>query len=1058
MTDDILSILQLAPADVPQLPSRARTTLIAYLLRWQHYDAAQRCLNQLLVTHSHLLSVYDDLARAYLGLDQPDRALEILGRRHALRASNSSQALEARAHLRAGDLAAAQAITSQLTTEHSDLLLTWDLQAEVCQATGDLDDAEAALEQRDTLRPEAVATAVGLARLWQARGDAGKALLWARTALSRTERDERRPSPDLLRLLEGLYRATGQPAQAEATAARLREQHQQELDGLRQALGATVPGTQPRPASRPAAKVADLPTAEPAHVPAAVELTAQERVDLGAALHRHFPHDDFRPGQAEVIAAVLRGESVLAVMPTGAGKSLCYQLAALLLPRTTLVISPLIALMKDQIDGLPAAVAARATTLNSTLDGSELDARLARAAEGGYKLLYAAPERLRQRPFLHALKRAGVSLLVVDEAHCVSLWGHDFRPDYRFIAKAWHDLDRPPILGMTATATPRVRDDVRATLGQMRLVAADVHRANLRLEARSFANDSEKQRALLALCQEIEGSGIVYVNARQKCEDLAAMLRRRRVSAIHYHAGIEDRAAAQDRFMSGQARVVVATVAFGMGVDKADVRFIIHYHPPRALENYYQEAGRAGRDGLPARCILFHAPSDKGNLTRWTRQDALHVDFLRDAYGAVRRRLGTEDVGLISVGDLERDLGAEETHLRVAIHFLETAGLLWRGFDLPRTATLTVGQPPARAQEAILPDGGRFARFVEAARLLPGQTVSRDLLALSREAGLDARTVEAQLLAWEDAGWLSYRGIGRDLLVALPEPPADSRERVAALLADYLAGQDGRIAEMMAYATTGLCRHGHISAYFGGRPIERCESCDNCLGQGAQIPKSTPAQARAAAQAKPVPRTQPSPAVAASGDPATLILQGVGQLPFPLGRTGLARALKGLPTSPVQADRFSLFGALAGWPHKRIVELATELAERGLLATVEKGPYRLLCLTDEGKAWLKIPPQDRSPVITAASQPTTDLVQDYDKVLFQELRSWRLEAAQKIGKPPYVVFPDDALKRIAARRPTSLEELAAIKGVGPQRLERYGQAVLSLISRETQTGRDPRRD
>jgi ATP-dependent DNA helicase RecQ len=677
--------------------------------------------------------------------------------------------------------------------------------------------------------------------------------------------------------------------------------------------------------------------------------------DILATLHRHFGHETFRPGQADVIAAVLRGESVLAVMPTGAGKSLCYQLAALLLPGTVLVISPLIALMKDQLDGLPAGVAARATALNYTVDGSELDARLARAASGGYKLLYAAPERLRQRPFLHALKCANVSLLVVDEAHCVSLWGHDFRPDYLFIAKAWHELGQPPILAMTATATPRVRDDIQAALDRMRLVAVDVHRANLRLEARRFASDAEKQRALLALCREIEGSGIVYATSRQKCEDLAAMLRRKGVSAIHYHAGVEDRAAAQDRFMNDEARVVVATVAFGMGVDKADVRFIIHYNPPRAVENYYQEAGRAGRDGLPARCILFYTPGDKGNLTRWTRQDALHAEFLRNVYAAVKTRLGATGVGLIAVGDLERDVGAEETHLRVAVHFLETAGLLWRGFDLPRTATLTLltSCPQAPQSRSVAVGEGieeGLARFVEAARLSPGQTVSRDLLALSHEAGLDPRTVEVQLLAWDDAGWLRYRGIGRDMLLALPDPPADSRQRVAAMLADYRAGQDGRIAEMMAYAETGRCRHGTISAYFGGRPIERCQACDNCLKLAPSRPQFVPPARPASRSAA---STVPSPRPAVTGDPAAIVLQGVAQLPSLL---------------------------------------------------------------------------------------------DYDKGLFERLRAWRLEEAREKSKPPYVIFHDVVLKQIAACQPATLGELAAIKGIGPHKMEQYGQVVLAIIA------------
>jgi ATP-dependent DNA helicase RecQ len=1033
MPDEILTTLQLAPADVPGLSAKVRSALLAYLLRWEHYDAARRCLHQLLVTHAQLVSVYDDLARAYLGQGQPQRALEMMGRRHALRVSSSSRILEAEAHLAAGDLAAAQTIARELISEQPDMLSTWSLQADVCLAAGDLDGAETALQQRESLRPEAATTALGLARVWLARGEAEKALLWARTALARTERDERAPAIELLRLLESLYRATGQPAQAAATAADLRQRQQQDLEQLRQQLGLTLPTTPHSPMSQ----FPNLPTPIP-------NLASDERARLQDALHRHFPHDDFRPGQAEVIAPVLRGESVLAVMPTGFGKSLCYQLAALLLPKTTLVISPLIALMKDQLDGLPDAVATQATTLNSTLDGAELDARLARAATGGYKMLYAAPERLRQRPFLHALKQAGVSLLVVDEVHCVSLWGHDFRPDYRFIAKAWRELGQPPILGMTATATPRVRDDVQAALGQMRLVAIDVHRPNLRLQARSFANDAGKKQALVALCRQLDGSGIVYANSRRKCEELAEVLRRSGVSAIHYHAGIEDRAAAQDRFMNDQARVVVATVAFGMGVDKADVRFIIHYHPPKTLENYYQEAGRAGRDGLPARCILFHAPADKGNLTRWTRQDALQVEFLRDIYTAIQRRLGAADVGLVTVADLERDLRADPTHVRVAIHFLETAGLVWRGFDLPRTASLTLfSSLPSRGEGlgSVLSEAegvrGKFARFAETARLPSGQTVSRDLLAVSREAGLDPGTVEAQLLAWDDAGWLSFRGIGRDMLLALPTPPTDSRERVAAMLADYRAGQDGRIAEMMAYATTRLCRHGYISAYFGGRPIEQCHACDNCqatLPQDLAEPMPRPTSRSLAATRPPLPH-----------DPALVILQAVAQLPFPLGRTGLARALVGANTSPIQADRFPLFGALAGHTRKSVGQLAAQLVDEGLLAYFQKGRYPLLHLTEKGRAWLAaLPPELWPPGATPL--PQADPPADYDQELFEALRAWRLEMARELGKPPYVAFHDATLKRIAATHPTSLGALAGIKGIGPHKLEQFGRAVLEIVA------------
>ena len=935
LPDNVLAQLEIAPADVPGLPAKARNALIGYLLRWEHFDTARKCLQDLVAARGHLVSLHDSLARTYLALGDAGRALETVQRRQAIKTSSISRALEARVRLAAGDQRGAQAIADQMATEHPYRLLTWSLQADVRLALGDLDGAEAAWQRREALKPGAPENALGLARVWQARGEDDRALLWARTALSRVRRDEKQPGAELLRLLETLYRATNQDAQAEATAATLRERQQQELGDLRRILNGE-PQTEPPPGPTVAPETPVVGTAvtydfSPEVLHGALEPSPQERERLNTALHRYFAHDSLRPGQAEAITAILRGQNVLAVMPTGAGKSLCYQLAALLLPGTALVISPLIALMKDQLDGLPAPVAEQATTLNSSLASSELAARLARTAQGGYKLVYAAPERLRQRPFLHALKKAGVSLLVVDEAHCISLWGHDFRPDYHFIAATWQDLGQPPILALTATATPRVRDDIRAALGQVRLVLTDLHRPNLYLEARRFRSDAQKQQALASLCREIEGSGIVYAATRKKCEDLADMLRQRGVSAIHYHAGIEDRAQAQERFMRGEARVVVATIAFGMGIDKSDVRFIIHYNPPKALENYYQEAGRAGRDGLPARCILFHSPSDKATLSRWVRQETLNAEFLRRVYRAIQRRIGNGGLGLVAVGDLERDLGTEETLLRVAIHFLERAGLIQRGFDLPRSASLTLMRP-------LADDDGEFTRFVEAARLRPGQTVSRNLIALSHETGLPAESIEARVLSWADAGWLRYQGTGRDMLLALPAPPPDSRQRVSAMLAELEAGQQGRLGELMAYATTADCRHGFISTYFGGRAIGHCRSCDNCLGTGRK---------RALQQQK-----SPRQGGLAAEDPAPIILQAVAQLPYPLGRTGLSRALQGAPTSPVHSDQFPLFGALADRTQKGIRQIADGLIEAGYLEQYRKGNYPLLRLTDKGQGWL----------------------------------------------------------------------------------------------------------
>ena len=223
-------------------------------------------------------------------------------------------------------------------------------------------------------------------------------------------------------------------------------------------------------------------------------------------------------------------------------------------------------------------------------------------------------------------------------------------------------------------------------------------------------------------------------------------------------------------------------------------------------------------------------------------------------------------------------------------------------------------------------------------------------MAVSREAGLDPRTIESLLLQWHDAGRLRYRGIGRDMLLALPEPPGDSRQRVTAMLADYHAGKDGRIGEIMAYATTHRCRHGYISAYFGGRPIERCTACDNCLGTVAQSPRPRRTQTR---RTQRQPKTQPSPRHTTANDPARTILEGVSSLPYPLGVSGLARALQGAGTSPLQPDRFPFFGALSHWTQKDIRQFISQMISQGLLEQYQKGAYPLLRLSGKGTAWLK---------------------------------------------------------------------------------------------------------
>jgi len=804
------------------------------------------------------------------------------------------------------------------------------------------------------------------------------------------------------------------------------------LAGLKEALVLELgerPLQRARPPSRAGSGTAVQPV-EPLPVSDSfdsVPVTGQERAKIKDAARRLFGFGDLLPGQAEIMACVLRGEDVLAVLPTGGGKSLCYQLPALSDESgTTLVISPLIALMKDQVDKLPSGSAALATTINSSLEGDELRRRLEGVRAGQYRLVYAAPERLRQPPFLHALRQAGMNRLVIDEVHCVSMWGHDFRPDYLYIAEARQRLGNPPLLAMTATAPPRVRLDIVQRLGDMRIIAGDVLRSNLRLEVFYAHNQDEKLQYLLAFCRNEPGSGIVYAGTRVRCEELAELLRSQGVAAIHYHAGIDNRAAMQDEFMSGRARIVVATIAFGMGIDKPDIRFILHYEPSASIEAYYQEAGRAGRDGLPARCVLMYAPADRATLTRRSRRDELSEDFLRDTYAALKKNLPGARLGRVAIDDLRRDLQAEETPVRVAVSLLEQVGLVRRWPDVPRTVSLRLkrGAPESEA------DLGALCRTCS---LQPGQMVTHDPLDMAQRAGLDATGLEERVLAWSEDGFLECRASARDPLLELLPAPPDSRERVRTLLEQYEKVQAQRVAEIVAYANTRRCRHGHISAYLGGRTVAHCTSCDNCQ---PHVPQ---------------PDAHGLPD---EGAQLQAILQAAAH---GWGRHTLAKILRGDPEAPPSARNGQGFGVLAFRSEGALGKMFDLLQQRGFLQArqLEHGGF-MLQLTAAGRRALNDPAALRGLAQPAAGRTPrseergSDVPADVSSVaeddpLFECLRAWRLEKAREAKVSPFLVAHNSLLRNIAAARPRNERELLAIKGMGPRKLELYGAELLRLV-------------
>jgi len=555
---------------------------------------------------------------------------------------------------------------------------------------------------------------------------------------------------------------------------------------------------------------------------------------IEAVLQEHFDFTQFRPGQREVIRHLMAGRSAAAVFPTGGGKSLCYQLPALMLPGLTLVVSPLIALMKDQIDALGArGILAR--RLDSTLDADAYREVLAALRGNRLRLLYVAPERFNNERFRETIRHVRLSLFAVDEAHCISEWGHNFRPDYLKLADFARSFDAERILALTATATPAVLDDICRLfdIESQCAIRTGFYRPNLRIRTRPV-EDAQRDAALLAaLERHPRGPTIVYVTLQRTAEEVAERLIEAGLPARAYHAGLKNelRTEVQDWFMQSDDAIVVATIAFGMGVDKADIRAVYHYNLPKSLEHYSQEIGRAGRDGEPAICEMLACADDLNVLENFVYGDTPDPSALRSLIDELAAEEDRFDVGLHALS-AAHDI--RPLVLRTLLTYLELAGFL--GAGTPFYADYRFKPLKTSAEILALFEGQRrvflanlFRRAVKARTWLSiDPDAAAGHLGTSRERVIRALDWlgERHLLEIKAAGMRQpYRWLRR---------PRDTHALADELQQRMLRREEaeiGRLQQVLDFIAMDACQTNALCAHFGERREQPCGHCSWC-GQG----------------------------------------------------------------------------------------------------------------------------------------------------------------------------------------------------------------------------------
>ncbi len=745
------------------------------------------------------------------------------------------------------------------------------------------------------------------------------------------------------------------------------------------------------------------------------------------ALKKYFGYESFRSGQGEIIESILQGENVLAVLPTGAGKSICYQIPALISDNFSIVISPLIALMKDQVDSLNQEEKI-SSFINSTMTFGESEDVLQNIAFGKTKLLYVAPERLSNINFAERLKKLNPSFLFIDEAHCISEWGHNFRPSYTRIKEFIDYVGIQKISAFTATATPEVIKDIVHQLGfkEPTIIVKGFERENLHLNVIIAKKKNEK---CLELLSRNKTPAIIYTSSRKKTEEVSEYLNMHRIKCTYYHAGLSpiERKKVQEDFLQDVVPVIAATNAFGMGIDKKDIRIIIHYNTPGSIENYYQEIGRAGRDGKESDVFLLHDEQDIKIQNYFISQSHPNKDIIQKIYNAFC------DYGRVALGNIsEREIPLNKDFISAyvkkeiskgliyaSLRFLESAGYLKLLSEYDRKEKIQVLWNRERLKDFV--KGSLNISLKELILLLVREfgseifihPVEVSISQFSSKLGLDFYETNETLSILNNMGIISYEEPLSNESVILSRPRVEEKYLkldYKKILESYLNLQN-KVEKMVDYVFTDNCRFQFILKYFG-EDLQgyNCNKCDRCLND-----------------------TKFSENVREYI--SEVVLKTLAESKKNLTENLLINILRGTAKSFENPD-ISSFGVCRNYNREELKGFIRSLTEKGLIEEI-KDKARVLKISNKGLQ------QVGQEIIPGLIDDTDDYEENL--VLFNLLRESRSKAAKKFSQNGLIICPDETLREIAKQKPLTKEEFLSIQNTNPRMFNKIGEDFLEII-------------